>query len=468
MGHESLGERGSKPHVVVLGGGFAGLLAARRLLKSDARVTVLDRRNHHVFQPLLYQVAAGLLNPSDIAAPIRGILRGRDVTVLLAEATSIDLAASRVWAGSDAIDYDYLIVATGSTHSYFGHGEWGAHAPGLKTLEDALEIRKRVLFAFEAAEREPDPVRRQAWLTFVVIGGGPTGVELAGALAEISQKAIAHDFHNFDPKAANVVLVEGADRVLGAYPEPLALAAVLSLEKLRVTVRSGTRVTNVTEQGVQAGEQWIDAHTVLWAAGVAISPLARSLDVPKDRAGRVKVTENLTVPGHDNVFVVGDMAYLEQDGQPIPGLAPAAMQEGKHAADNIIRAMQGRPMRPFRYWDRGSFAVIGRGSAVGVAFKKLRMTGFLAWVTWLAVHIFFLIGFRNRIAVLFNWAYSFFTLRRNAQLITGEDLKGLPPLSGSPALETVRKGQPAAGLLTPTAVAPLPIAEGTTTRSPTV
>jgi NADH dehydrogenase len=422
----------STPHVVVLGGGFAGLLAARRLIPNDVRVTLIDRRNHHVFQPLLYQVAAGMLNPSDIAAPIRRLLRAPNVTVLLGEATSIDLAARQVALGSDVISYDYLLIATGSAHAYFGHPEWAAFAPGLKTLEDALEIRRRVLFAFEAAEREPDPQRRLPWLTFVVIGGGPTGVELAGALAEISHTALARDFHNFDPKTARIVLVEGAERVLTAYPENLSQSAVRSLSKLGVEVRTATRVTEVNERGVQAGSDWVDARTVLWAAGVAISPIARTFEVPKDRAGRIKVTPFLTVPGHDEVFVAGDLAYLEQDGQPIPGLAPAAMQEGKHAARNILRALHGQPMLPFRYWDRGSFAVIGRGSAVGVAFKKLRLSGFLAWLTWLGVHIFFLIGFRNRIAVLFNWAYSFFTLRGNAQLITGEDLKGLPTLSGQP------------------------------------
>ena len=415
------------PHVVIVGGGFAGLKAARILTAARFRVTLIDRRNHHVFQPLLYQVATAVLNPSDIAAPIRRIVRGKNVTVLLGEVTAVDLEHKKVRLGGDEIAYDYVIVATGSTHSYFGHEDWSQHAPGLKTVEDALEIRKRVLFAYEAAEREPDPERRKEWLTFVVVGGGPTGVELAGALAEISRVSLAHDFHNFDPRQAKVVLVEGLSRLLTTYPEKLSDKARRSLERLGVEVRTDTRVTEVRENGVQAGKEWIGTRTVLWGAGVAASPLARSLGIALDRAGRVAVTPELHVVGHPDAYVVGDLATLVQDGVAIPGVAPAAMQQGTHAGKNIVRAARGLPLLPFRYWDRGSFAVIGRGAAVG-DFLSWKMSGFLAWLAWLTIHIFFLIGFRNRIAVLMNWAYSFFTLRRNAQLITGEDVGKLPRL----------------------------------------
>jgi NADH dehydrogenase len=413
------------PHVVIVGGGFAGLKAARPLAKAGFRVTLVDRRNHHVFQPLLYQVATAVLNPSDIAAPIRRIVHGKNVTVLLGEVTRIDLDRKRVHLGDGDIKYDYLVVATGSTHSYFGHDDWAAFAPGLKSIEDALEIRKRVLFAYEAAERESSPERRKEWLTFVVVGGGPTGVELAGALAEISRLSKAKDFHNFDPRDCKVILIEGVARLLTAYPESLSIKAKASLEHLGVDVRTETRVTEVTESGVRAGGEWIAARTVLWGAGVSASPLGKTLGTPLDRAGRVRVTPELTVPDHADAYVVGDLAMLEQDGAPIPGVAPAAMQQGAHAAKNILRAARGEALLPFRYWDRGSFAVIGRGSAVGIT-AAIRMSGFLAWFAWLTIHIFFLIGFRNRIAVLFNWAYSFFTLRRNAQLITHEDVAKLP------------------------------------------
>jgi len=416
------------PHVVILGGGFGGFEAARSLRRAPVRITMVDRRNHHVFQPLLYQVATAVLNPSDIAAPIRRIVRSKNITVLLGEATAIDLEHKKVRLAEDEIPYDYLVIATGSTHSYFGHDECAHRASGLKSLEDALEIRRRVLLAYEAAEREPDPELRKQWLTFVVVGGGPTGVELAGALAEISRVSLAHDFRHFDPAQAKIVLVEGGPRVLAAYPEKLSQKARRSLERLGVEVRTATLVTDVADDGVRAGDDWIAARTVLWGAGVAASPLARTLGVVLDRVGRVRVTPALTVPGHDDVFVVGDLAALEQDGKPIPGVAPAAMQEGKHAAKNILRSARGRPLLPFRFWDRGQFAVIGRGSAVGIMFEKLQVTGFLAWIAWLGIHILFLIGFRNRLAVLFNWAYSFFTLRRHAQLITREDIKALPPL----------------------------------------
>jgi len=429
------------PHVVILGGGFGGLNAALRLSKARVRLTVIDRRNHHLFQPLLYQVATAVLNPSDIAAPIRRIVRGPHVSVILGEASAIDLEKKTVRLLDGEVPYHYLVVATGSTHSYFGHDEWAEFAPGLKSIEDALQMRSRVLFAYEAAERESDPELQRQWLTFVVVGGGPTGVELAGALAEISKKALAHDFHNFDPAQAKVVLVEGGPHVIGAYPTKLSEKARRSLERLGVDVRTGTVVTDVRCDGVQAGPDWISARTVLWGAGVAASPLARTMGVPLDRAGRVRVTPQLTVPGHDDVFIVGDLAALEQDGKQIAGVAPAAMQECKHAAKNIVRSLKGQPLLAFRYWDRGIFSVIGRGSAVGIAFEKVKVSGFLAWAAWLAIHIFFLIGFRNRIAVLMNWAYSFFTLKRNAQLITGEDVQRLPEVCYAPE---ARKSHPGA------------------------
>jgi NADH dehydrogenase len=427
------------PHVVVLGGGFGGLNAALVLRKAAVRLTVIDRRNHHLFQPLLYQVATAVLNPSDIAAPIRRVVRGKHVTVILGEATSIDLENKVVHLVDGELPYHYLVIATGATHSYFGHDQWAELAPGLKSIEDALEIRSRVLFAFEAAERESDPELRREWLTFVVVGGGPTGVELAGALAEIARKSLTHDFHNFDPASAKVVLIEAGPHLLGAYPDKLSQKARLSLQRLGVDVRTGTMVTDVQRDGVRAGPDWIGARTVLWGAGVAASPLARTLGVPLDRAGRVPVTPQLTVPGHDDVFIVGDLAALQQDGKLIPGVAPAAMQEGKHAAKNILRSLKGQPLLPFRYWDRGIFSVVGRGSAVGIAFEKIKLSGFVAWIAWLVIHIFFLIGFRNRLSVLFNWAWSFFTLRRNAQLITGEDVKRLPEVSYAP---DARKSHP--------------------------
>jgi NADH dehydrogenase len=403
---------------------------------------VIDRRNHHLFQPLLYQVATAVLNPSDIAAPIRRIVRGPHVEVILGEAAAIDIKNKIVRLVDGEVPYDYLIVATGSTHSYFGHGEWSEFAPGLKSIEDALEIRARILYAYEAAERETDPAIQREWLTFVVVGGGPTGVELAGALAEISRHALTNDYHAFDPRMAKVILVEGGPFLLGAYPQSLSEKARRSLERLGVDVRTSTLVTSVRPDGVQAGPNWISSRTVLWGAGVAASPLVRTLGIDLDRAGRVRVTPNLTVPGYDDVFIVGDLAALEQDGNLIPGVAPAAMQEGKHAANNVLRSIQGRPLVPFRYWDRGIFSVIGRGSAVGVAFEKFRISGFVAWLSWLFIHIFFLIGFRNRIAVLFNWAFSFFTLRRNAQLITGADVKRLPEARYAPQLRKAHDGAP--------------------------
>ncbi len=411
--------RDTRPHVVILGGGFGGLYAARHLLKAPVRITLVDRHNHHLFQPLLYQVATATLSPSEIASPLRGLLGPHGISVLLAEVTGVDVPGKRVLLADDELSYDYLIIATGATHSYFGRDEWARYAMGLKTIEDATEIRRRILLAFELAERERDAVRHRELLTFVIIGGGPTGVELAGALAEISHNSLKGDFQNIDPTQARIILMEGLDRILPAYPEDLSEKARRSLERLGVEVRTGTRVTNIDETGVYIGEEHIPARTVLWAAGVAASPVARSLGVELDRAGRVPVTPELTLAGRDDVFVIGDLALFTQDGKPVPGVAPAAMQEGKHTALNIRRKLKGEPLKPFNYWDRGTFAVIGRNSAVGVAFQRFKMAGFDAWLAWLFIHITFLIGFRSRLAVLLNWAYSYLSFQKSARIITG-------------------------------------------------
>jgi NADH:ubiquinone reductase (H+-translocating) len=409
--------------VVIIGGGFAGLYAAKGLKRAPVAVTVLDRRNHHLFQPLLYQVATATLNPSDIASPIRHILhRQRNTQVLLGEAASVDLAGKRVLlTDGGQLPYDTLVLATGATHSYFGHDEWEQVAPGLKSIEDALEVRKRVLLAFEAAERTTDPAERAAWMTFVIVGAGPTGVEMAGALIEIAKQSLPGEFRTIDPREAKVVLVEGLSRVLPGYAESLSAKAARRLSRLGVEIHTGTRVTNVEQGAVWLGEQRLPARTTIWAAGVAASPLARSLGVPLDRAGRVLVRPDLSIPGHDDVFVLGDLAALETEGKPVPGVSPAAIQEGRHTARNIRRQLAGQPPRPFRYFDKGNFAVIGRGSAVGDLFGRAKLSGLLAWLAWLAIHLYFLIGFRNRLFVLIDWAYSYLIFRRGARLITGAE-----------------------------------------------
>jgi NADH dehydrogenase len=405
-----------RPRVVILGGGFGGLAAARVLGRHDVRVTVVDRRNHHVFQPLLYQVATSGLSAPDIAAPIRHILRRPNTEVLLAEALGVDLARRTVLLADGEVGYDALIVATGATHSYFGNAGWEAHAPGLKTLEDALEIRRRVLLAYEKAERETDETARRQWLTFVVIGAGPTGVEMAGTLAEIARLTLRKDFRRIDPASARVVLVEAADRVLPPYPPDLSAKAQRQLERLGVEVRLGAPVTAVEGAAVQLGSERIDARTIVWAAGVAASPLGRVLSPEVDRAGRVPVQPDLTLAGHPEVSIVGDLVSLQQDGKPVPGVAPAAMQMGQHAAENVLRALRGEPRRPFRYRDKGSLATIGRKSGVA-DFGRLHLSGFLAWLAWLLIHVFFLIGFRNRLVVMSDWAWAYFTHQRFARLI---------------------------------------------------
>ncbi len=408
------------PHVVIVGGGFGGLYAARALAGRPVRVTLLDRRNHHLFQPLLYQVATAVLNPSDIAVPLRSILRrAANVTVLLADVGRVDLAARRVVLDRGAIGYDALVLAAGASHSYFGHDDWELLAPGLKTVEDALEIRRRVLLAYEAAEREQDGAEQRALLTFVVIGGGPTGVELAGALGEISRQTIARDFRLIDPTKARIILLEGGPRILAAFPEPLARHAEEALGRIGVEVRTHAAVTRVTPDAVWLGGEQLRARAVLWAAGVAAAPLARTLGVPLDRSGRVLAEPDLSIPGHPEAFVIGDMcAFLHQTGAPLPGVAPVAIQQGRAVADNALRRLSGEPTRPFRYRDKGSMATIGRAAAVAVV-GRLRLTGLVAWLAWLLVHIMFLIGFRNRFLVLFEWAWAYITWHRGARLITG-------------------------------------------------
>ncbi|PYQ10198.1 MAG: FAD-dependent oxidoreductase [Acidobacteria bacterium] len=416
---------GQRPHVVIVGGGFAGLRAARALRRAPVDVTLLDRRNHHVFQPLLYQVATAGLSAPEIAAPLRSILRRQpNVAVLMAEVVSVDVSRRVVVLSDGEMPYDYLILATGATHSYFGHDAWARHAPGLKSIEDALEIRRRLFVAFERAERETDASARRVWLTFLVVGGGPTGVELAGTVAEIARHTLAREFRRIDPSQARVVLLEGTDRVLPPYPPGLSQKARQQLEGLGVEVRTSALVTGVDEGGVWLGAERLAARTVLWAAGVTASPVGRSLGAAMDRAGRVRVEKDLTLPGKPEVFVAGDLALFEQDGRPVPGVAPAAMQMGRHAARNVRRSLAGQPLLPFRYVDKGSLATIGRRAAVA-DFGRIRLWGFPAWMAWLSIHIFFLIGFRNRLVVLLDWARAYVSYQRSARLILFE-----PPAGG--------------------------------------
>jgi NADH dehydrogenase len=413
------------PQVVIVGGGFAGLACARRLARAPVRVTLVDRRNHHLFQPLLYQVATAALNPGDIAAPIRGLLRDQaNAEVLLADVTAIVRERHRVVLRDGELAWDFLVLAAGANHSYFGHDEWARFAPGLKTIEDALEIRRRALVAYEHAERETDAERQRAWLTFVVVGGGATGVELAGALAEIGRHSLVRDFRRIDPSQARVVLVEAAPRLLPPFVAELAGKARAQLEKLGAEVRVATRVVSIDGDGVTleaAGKtERLAAKTVLWAAGIAASPLAKTLGVPLDRAGRVLVEPTLLVPGTRDLFVAGDLAAFVDSGRPVPGVAPAALQMGRHVAANVERALRGEPLLPFSYRDKGSLATIGRAAAVA-DFGRFKCSGVLAWLLWLTVHIYFLIGFRNRALVLFQWAWSWLTGGRGARLITAPE-----------------------------------------------
>jgi NADH dehydrogenase len=409
------------PHVLILGGGFGGLWATRALASAPLRVTLVDRTNHHLFQPLLYQVAMAGLSSPDIAAPLRHILRGqRNVTVRMDEARAIDVDARRVTLTHGTLDYDYLIVATGARHAYFGHDEWARHAPGLKTLDDALHIRRHMLEAFEAAEREDDPVAQAEWLDFVIIGGGPTGVELAGTLAEIARHALPREFRHSDPRRSRIHLVEAGPRVLASMPEVLSERARRQLERLGVSVHVGQAVSAIDERGVNLGQRRIAARTVLWAAGVAASPLGAQLGAQCDRAGRVKVEGDLSLPGRPEVFVIGDLAALAHDGKPVPGVAPAAKQMGAHVARMIRARLAGAATTPFCYRDYGNLATIGRMAAV-VDLGRIRLSGAIAWLFWLWAHVFFLIGFRNRIVVMAEWIWSYFTYQRHARIILGRD-----------------------------------------------
>jgi NADH dehydrogenase len=451
------------PRVVIVGAGFGGLSAAQTLGRAKARITVIDRKNYHTFQPLLYQVATAGLSPGEIAAPVRSILSShKNVEVLMDEVTGFDLNRSKVQTPDGDIPYDYLIVAAGASHAYFGHEDWEPFAPGLKTIEDALEIRRRVLLAFELAERQVAAGATSAPLNFVVVGGGPTGVELAGTLAEISRHALAHEYRAIDPKMAHILLLEGGPRVLPAYAEDLSRSAQEQLQHLGVEVRTSSVVTQIEPGAIYVGKTRLSATVILWAAGVAASPLGKKLDAPVDRAGRVLVQKDLSLPGHPEVFVIGDLAALkDEDGKMLPGVAPVAIQQGDYVAKLIRReiefspsapgapflasfarsgdvASHFEPRPPFHYWDKGSLATIGRAAAVA-QFGKIHISGFIAWLAWLFVHILFLIGFRNRLLVFIQWAWSYVTYERGARLITGStDLPGwsaVPPPSEPSARE---------------------------------
>jgi len=409
-----------KPHVVIVGGGFGGLDAAKKLPRQDVHVTVIDRTNYHLFQPLLYQVATAALSPADIAAPIRAVLsKCKNIEVILAEVQSVDVEAKKVKMSDGAeLNYDFLLLATGARHSYFGHDEWEKLAPGLKSLEDAIEVRRRILMAFEYAEKIADDAARKTAMTFVIIGGGPTGVEMAGAIAEIARRTLAKDFRHIDPAQARVILIEGESRLLSALPEDLSASALKQLVDLGVEVRVGTRATNLTESGVQIGDEFIPCRVKIWAAGNNASSLGKTLAAPVDRVGRVIVNDDLTISGHPEIQVIGDLAnFSHQTGEPLPGVSPVAMQQGRHAARNILRMIRGQTPQRFHYFDKGSMATIGRNKAVA-DLKLVHLSGLPAWLAWLFVHIIFLVGFRNRLVVLFDWAWAYLTFNAGARLIT--------------------------------------------------
>jgi NADH dehydrogenase len=411
-----------KPRVVIVGGGFGGLWAAKSLANKQVDVTLIDRKNHHVFQPLLYQVATAVLSPGEIAQPIRRILHhARNIEVILGEVTGFNLAEHKVRIDDGTeIAFDYLIVAAGARHAYFGHDDWEVSAPGLKTIEDAVEIRRRVLLAFELAERDAYLKGTHDPLNFVIVGGGPTGVELAGAIADIARQALAKDFMAIDTRKARVILFEGSDRVLGTFDSDLSDSAKSQLEELGVEVRLNSFVTDIAPGQVKVGEEWIDCDVVVWATGVAASPIGKLLGSEIDKAGRVFVQPDLTIPGHSNVFVVGDMASIKQEnGDPVPGVSPAAMQMGAATAENILADLKNRERKNFKYVDKGTMATIGRSKAIA-HLAGLKFKGLIAWLMWLGLHVFFLIGFRNRFAVMFSWFWAYLTRERSARLITGD------------------------------------------------
>jgi NADH:ubiquinone reductase (H+-translocating) len=419
-GEESDVER--DPHVVIVGGGFGGLYCARTLRRAGVRITLIDRRNFHLFQPLLYQVATASLSPADIASPIRTILRNqRNTQVWMGDVVGVDVARQEVRL-EDGVTahYDYLVLATGAKHAYFGHDEWAHDAPGLKTIDDATEIRRRFLLAFESAEREADADARRRLLTFVIVGAGPTGVELAGAMAEIARQVMPKDFRSIDTTTTRILLLEGVDRVLPTYPRDLSAKAQRQLEKLGVEVRTNALVTDIGKDYVMVGGERVGAENVFWAAGVSASRLGRTLGVATDRAGRVAVEPDCSVPGHPNVFVIGDLASMNREnGEPVPGVAQGAIQMGKHAARQIMRDIASKPRQPFHYIDKGDLATIGRAAAVA-RLGRVKLSGFVAWFIWVAVHIMYLIGFRNRVLVMMQWAWAYLTYHRGIRLITGD------------------------------------------------
>ncbi|MEB3826169.1 NAD(P)/FAD-dependent oxidoreductase [Phormidium sp. CCY1219] len=425
-------QKNSPPHVVIIGGGFGGLYTAQALGRAPVEVTLIDKRNFHLFQPLLYQVATGSLSPGDIASPLRGVLsRNKNTKVLMEEAVDIDPQEQNVILKGKELSYDFLIVATGVSYHYFGNEQWREKAPGLKTVEDALEVRRRILMAFEAAEKEPDPEKRKGWLTFAIAGGGPTGVELAGAIAELAHNTLKEDFRTIDPTSTRILLLEGMDRILPPYPPELSAKAEESLRKLGVTVQTNSLVTNVADDAVTVRrgdrEEVIPTRTLLWAAGVKASEMGQVLenrtDAKRDRAGRVIVEADLSLPNAPNIFVIGDLAhYAHQDGKPLPGVAPVAMQEGEYVAKLIKHRLKGQDCPPFQYVDFGSLAVIGRNAAV-VDLGFVKFSGFLAWLFWVFVHIYFLIEFDNKLIVMIQWAWNYFTRKRGACLVTGQDEK---------------------------------------------
>ncbi len=416
----------NRPHVVIIGGGFAGLNCAKELARAPVRVTLIDRTNHHLFQPLLYQVAAAGLSPAEIAAPIRSVLGAQpNATVLLDEVTSIDLEKRSLQLREQKLSYDYLVLAAGAVNNYFGKEAWSEYAPGMKTLDEALEIRRRVLVAFEEAERETDEKAREPLLTMVVIGGGPTGVEMAGALADLATTVLARDFKRIDPKQARIILIEGSDCVLSPFVEGLRKSAEEQLKELGVELMLNERVERIDAQGVylkkknpEDPERCIPSRTIVWAAGVKAAPVVRTVNANRDKGGRVVVERDLSIPGYPSAYAIGDCAHFEHDGPALPGLCPVAIQMGVRAADNIARAVDGLPGKTFRYWDKGIMSTIGRARAVAQS-GPMELTGFFAWMAWLFVHLWFLVGFRNRTAVFLNWGYAYLTYGRGARLITG-------------------------------------------------